>query len=464
MKRKTILISILFVALIIIVSGCGKSKPSQKKILEDLRLQKEVTEWNDLVFDITDCEIIACSSAIETECIYNCKLVKMNDRFEIIANCTVKYSYVESIGWNFSNYEEDDIVVTPLSGMDDETVTKGISINYAYLDDKNIAVSNIKHNFNKESKTDIVVADYTYSPKWYTKSGTVTLNAEFKNNSWQIISHSEDNAQMTWNLSELVGIWQITCPGDNYTVEFKITNVNQSNNTVIMQCRHAPTGFIAGGQNGSDLIKSEKYTSPEEYTLKFNEDQNGPYVFIGFYRFSDGWFDTEYDLYANANGVYVPHLYNNYFATKVEDSNNVNTKTSDLRNELRIGWSEFKPLNYYNGQNELVGFDTELAKYVCEYYGWKPIFVEIPFDASFASIQNGTIDCYWSGMAKNEERMKVSDFTDVYLSTYIDGEYEDFSVPCTKGDSELVNKINKALQAARENGTIQDLKIKYGLK
>lgn len=319
MKKKTLIISILLVVLLFVVSGCGKSGQSGNKMLEDLRLQSDVTEWNGLAFELTECEILTQTPQGETQCVYECKILKENEEYEIVANATITYSYGEDIGWRFTDYDENEIDVIPLSGMNDDAVKNRIRIDYTNYDDDNLTISNIKHDFNKEAKTDTIVADYSYSPKWYTKSGTVTMNLEFSNNSWQVVSHSEDNHQMNWNLADLVGTWQITCPGDNYTVEFKVTSVDQSNNTVTMQCRHAPTGFIAGGREGSELIKSEEYTTPKQYTLKFNEDdKDGPYVYVGTYEFYEGLFDHDYSLYVDADAVYVPHGYKDYVTTRID--------------------------------------------------------------------------------------------------------------------------------------------------
>ena len=74
---------------------------------------------------------------------------------------------------------------------------------------------------------------------------------------------------------------------------------------------------------------------------------------------------------------------------------------------LVIGYSEFPPFSYCDEYGNLIGFDTELAKYVCDFWGWNYSFVEIPFDESFPSINSKRIILY----GKEKKHKDLIEFT-----------------------------------------------------
>lgn len=74
------------------------------------------------------------------------------------------------------------------------------------------------------------------------------------------------------------------------------------------------------------------------------------------------------------------------------------------KGELVIGITLFAPMNYYNDAEELVGFETEFAKAVCEKLGVAPKFVEINWDTKEIELNAKSIDCIWNGMTITEER------------------------------------------------------------
>lgn len=162
-----------------------------------------------------------------------------------------------------------------------------------------------------------------------------------------------------------------------------------------------------------------------------------------------------------------------YGTSQVVDIN-MNDTINNMENKggLVIGYSEFAPFSYFDENGYLIGFDTELAKYVCDFWGWDCSFVEIPFDMSFTAIKTGQIDCYWNAITKTEERMNNATFTNDYVEytyeTEEDGEWytshEVYSVPFRKGDYDTVQLVNIALEEAEKDGTIDYLKYKYGIE
>ena len=75
------------------------------------------------------------------------------------------------------------------------------------------------------------------------------------------------------------------------------------------------------------------------------------------------------------------------------------------KGEMVIGITLFAPMNYYDDNKELIGFETEFAKAVCEKLGVKAKFVEINWDAKEVELESKNIDCIWNGMTITEERL-----------------------------------------------------------
>ena len=85
------------------------------------------------------------------------------------------------------------------------------------------------------------------------------------------------------------------------------------------------------------------------------------------------------------------------------------------KGELVIGITYFAPMNYFDENNELVGFETEFAKAVCEKLGVKAKFVEIDWNAKEIELNAKNIDCIWNAMTITEERLENMSITVPYL-------------------------------------------------
>ena len=75
----------------------------------------------------------------------------------------------------------------------------------------------------------------------------------------------------------------------------------------------------------------------------------------------------------------------------------------------------FAPMNYTDESGELVGFDTELTKAVCEKLGVEPEFLEINWDSKEIELNSKNIDCIWNGMCITEERKQNMSMSAPYL-------------------------------------------------
>jgi polar amino acid transport system substrate-binding protein len=81
-----------------------------------------------------------------------------------------------------------------------------------------------------------------------------------------------------------------------------------------------------------------------------------------------------------------------------------------------IGITQYPPMNYYDKDGKLVGFDTELAETVCEKLGLKAEFIEINWDSKEVELNSKNIDCIWNGMCITEERKQNMSISIPYMN------------------------------------------------
>lgn len=68
---------------------------------------------------------------------------------------------------------------------------------------------------------------------------------------------------------------------------------------------------------------------------------------------------------------------------------------------VTVGYTIYSPMNYRDGDGNLIGFDTELAEAVFEELGYKVIFKEIKWENKYTELESGTISCIWNGFTAN---------------------------------------------------------------
>jgi len=74
------------------------------------------------------------------------------------------------------------------------------------------------------------------------------------------------------------------------------------------------------------------------------------------------------------------------------------------KEKMVIGYTVYEPMNYTDENGNFTGFDTELAKLVCEELGVEPEFVIINWDTKESELAGKSIDCIWNGMTLDAER------------------------------------------------------------
>lgn len=75
----------------------------------------------------------------------------------------------------------------------------------------------------------------------------------------------------------------------------------------------------------------------------------------------------------------------------------------------------FPPMGFRDENNEIVGYDVDLAREVTKRMGVKLILQPIDWNAKEQELNTGKIDCIWNGFTITDERAKVITFSKPYL-------------------------------------------------
>ena len=91
-------------------------------------------------------------------------------------------------------------------------------------------------------------------------------------------------------------------------------------------------------------------------------------------------------------------------ATAAEDDDSLQ-KILD-KGTLVLGLDDsFPPMGYRDDDNNIVGFDIDLATEVCKRLGVELVLQPIDWDSKELELNSGNIDCIWNGMSITDERI-----------------------------------------------------------
>ena len=90
---------------------------------------------------------------------------------------------------------------------------------------------------------------------------------------------------------------------------------------------------------------------------------------------------------------------------------------SKANNEFVLGLDDsFPPMGFRDDNNEIVGYDIDLAKEVANRLGLKFRAQPISWSAKEQELNTGKIDCIWNGLSITPERLEALAFTKAYLN------------------------------------------------
>ena len=84
--------------------------------------------------------------------------------------------------------------------------------------------------------------------------------------------------------------------------------------------------------------------------------------------------------------------------------------------KLIVGMTLFAPMNYYDDDNNFVGFETEFANAVGEKLGVEVEFVEIDWTTKEVELAAKSIDVIWNGMTITPDRAENMSVTVPYMA------------------------------------------------
>ncbi|MFA6715630.1 MAG: cation:dicarboxylase symporter family transporter [Victivallaceae bacterium] len=86
------------------------------------------------------------------------------------------------------------------------------------------------------------------------------------------------------------------------------------------------------------------------------------------------------------------------------------------RGVLRVGYSPAsRPFTYFNSQNELIGYDIEMAHILAKDIGCTLEFIPMEYEKIGRGINDGVIDIVMAGVSITLERLKTLHFTQPYM-------------------------------------------------
>jgi len=79
----------------------------------------------------------------------------------------------------------------------------------------------------------------------------------------------------------------------------------------------------------------------------------------------------------------------------------------------------FPPMGYRDDDNNIVGFDIDLAQAVCDELGYELVLQPIDWGAKESELNNGNIDCIWNGLSVNPEREEIMCLSEAYMENHM---------------------------------------------
>ena len=79
----------------------------------------------------------------------------------------------------------------------------------------------------------------------------------------------------------------------------------------------------------------------------------------------------------------------------------------------------FPPMGYRDDNDEIVGFDIDLAQAVCDELGMELVLQPIAWESKEMELNNGNIDCIWNGLSVDAERQEKMNLTKPYMENHM---------------------------------------------
>lgn len=117
----------------------------------------------------------------------------------------------------------------------------------------------------------------------------------------------------------------------------------------------------------------------------------------------------------------------------------------------------FKPMGFTDEQDNIVGFDIDLAEEVCKRMGVELVKQPVDWDTKEQDLNAGKIDCIWNGMSVNAERAEIMNLSDPYMKNDM--------IFVVKTDSDIASQadLDGKNVAVQSGSTAQEILADSGL-
>lgn len=111
----------------------------------------------------------------------------------------------------------------------------------------------------------------------------------------------------------------------------------------------------------------------------------------------------------------------------------------------------FEPMGYTNENDEIVGFDIDVAEEVCARMGVELVKEPIDWDTKEQDLAVGRIDCIWNGMSINPSREEQMNLSEPYMKNEMV-----FVVPASSDVASMTELAGKNI-AVQNGSSAQDI-------
>lgn len=111
----------------------------------------------------------------------------------------------------------------------------------------------------------------------------------------------------------------------------------------------------------------------------------------------------------------------------------------------------FKPMGYTNDEDEIVGFDIDVAEEVCKRMGVELVKESINWETKEQDLDAGRIDCIWNGMSVSPSRAEAMNLSEPYMKNSMV-----FVVPADSDAKTMADLSNKVI-GVQNGSTAQEI-------
>ncbi len=231
----------VLIAMLFVLTACGKSAPSEKQIAKDLP-EEARTIYIDIddngeesfVLDVQNIEIEKRQTNEKDDTVY-CTITMENDEYRYVGDYILYYNYYDKGGWILDNWLDSTDSdgnssgeIIPLSGVTQDVADMRIS--YYYFD----SYSCKNRDFSAETYEEEwgtwnyyytkFIYDVAYDGAWCDYDGEVTLGYNFYGSEGRYGTWTAElGYDNPFDCSELVGVWKAALQDDSWlTADFEM--------------------------------------------------------------------------------------------------------------------------------------------------------------------------------------------------------------------------------------------------